>query len=438
MAAKLSIFYLQNTDVEGYRPPKGKKDKYGYEIEDREYNIKDYDKKLVLEKRTPSVAKVVSDYLKKNNSRFAKTIFFCVDIEHAERMRQALINENSDLVAINSKYVMRITGDNEEGKAELDNFIDPASPYPVLVTTSKLMTTGVDAQTCQIIVLDANINSMIEFKQIVGRGTRIREDYGKQYFTIIDFRGVTKLFSDRDFDGDPVVVKTTNSDIPTEEDEAGDDINQEPSLGTEDPYGGSSFGSEFGEQVNETPNKYYVNDVEVKVIKQRVQYYDKDGKLITESLIDFTKKNIREEYKSLDAFLQKWNEAEKKAVVIKELEDKGIFFDELKDEVSKELDPFDLICHIAFDMPPLTRRERANNVKKRNYFAKYGESARQVLEVLLEKYAEEGIENLENLEVLKIPDFHRFGSPIEIVKKFGGKQKFISALKEMEKEIYTA
>ena len=401
------IRVMLDKDVEGYRPEKGKKDKYGFEIEDREYNIKDYDKKLVLEKRTKIVAKKVSDYLKKNNSRFDKTIFFCVDIEHAERMRQALVNENADLVAENPKYVMRITGDNEEGKAELDNFIDPASKYPVLVTTSKLMTTGVDAQTCKFIVLDTIINSMIEFKQIIGRGTRIREDYGKQYFTIIDFRGVTKLFADPDFDGTPVCVKTTAGEIPTEEEEIIDDQGE---LGEVREAKGD-YGGDIPPEIKDagdiykTPAKYYVNDVPVKVIHERVYYYDKNGKLITESLKAYTKRNIQNEFKTLDEFLTKWNEAERKEAIIKELEERGVLFEELKDEVGKDLDPFDLICHVAFDMPPLTRKERANNVKKRNYFTKYGESAREVLEALLEKYADEGIENLENLEILRVPDF---------------------------------
>jgi len=434
------IRVILDRDVEGYRPEKGKRDKYGYEIEDREYNIKDFDKKLVLEKRTEIVAKKVSDYLKKNNSRFAKTIFFCVDIEHAERMRQALVNENADLVAEHPKYVMRITGDDEEGKSELDNFIDPASKYPVLVTTSKLLTTGVDVQTCQFIVLDANINSMIEFKQIIGRGTRIREDYGKQYFTIIDFRGVTKLFADPDFDGEPVVIKITKGDLPVEDEE---DVNSEGELdGEHEPIKDhdSNIPPEIidGGNIEEAPAKYYVNDVPVKVIHERVYYYDKDGKLITESLISYTRKNIKNEFKTLDEFLRKWNEADRKEAIIKELEERGIFFEELKEEVGKDLDPFDLICHVAFDMPPLTRRERANNVKKRNYFAKYRESAREVLEALLEKYADEGIENLESLEILKIPDFKKFGSPIEIIRRFGGKEKYLEAIKELEKEIYTA
>lgn len=431
------IRVLLDKDVEGFRPTKGQRDKYGFEIDDREYNIKDYDKHLILEKRTHAVAKMVSDYLKANQSRMAKTIFFCVDIDHAERMRQSLVNENADMVAKNPKYVMRITGDNDEGKAELDNFIAPNEPYPVLVTTSKLMTTGVDAKTCQYIVLDSNINSMIEFKQIIGRGTRIREDHGKLYFTIIDFRNVTKLFADPEFDGDPVVIiDRPEGDIPPEDDEtdSGDGI-------TDDGFGDGSCGElpdSGGDIIHERPAKYYVHNVEVKVLNHRVYYYDKDGKLITESLIDYTKKNVKNEYKSLNDFLQKWNAAEKKEAVLKELEAQGILLDELKDEVGKDLDPFDLICHVAFDRPPLTRRERADQVKKRNYFAKYSEQARIVLEALLEKYADEGIANLESIEVLKIPEFQSFGSPIEIVKRFGGKHGYMTAIKELEQAIYSA
>ncbi|MGK4104329.1 EcoAI/FtnUII family type I restriction enzme subunit R [Bacillus paranthracis] len=420
----------------GYRPTKGKRDKYGYEIEDREYSVKDFDKKLVLEQRTKVIAKKVSDYLKENGNRFAKTIFFCTDIDHAERMRQALVNENSDLVAMNSKYIMRITGDNEEGKKELDSFIDPACKYPTLVTTSKLLTTGVDCQTCQLIVLDTNISSMIEFKQIIGRGTRIREDYGKQFFTILDFRNVTAHFADPTFDGDPVVIKTTDGKVPT-------DAEDEP-IGPDDNACSSSVSGDGGGNVDwpnpdedDKPKKYYINDVEVRVIHERVMYYGKDGKLVTESLIDYTKKSVRSHYHTLDEFLEEWNATEKKKAVIEVLEEQGILFEELQEEVGKELDPFDLICHIAFDMPPLTRKERANNVKKRNYFAKYSETARAVLEVILDKYADEGIDNLDK-EVLRIPDFREFGTPIQIAREFGGTKSFILAMKELQQEIYTA
>lgn len=421
-------------DLEGYRPTKGKKDKYGNEIEDREYNINDYDKSLVLEKRTELVAKRVSDFLKKNNSRFAKTIFFCVDIDHATRMAHALRNENKDLALQNSKYVVQMTS-GSEGVEELENFMTADEPYPVLVTTSKLLTTGVDADTVKFIVLDSNIKSMTEFKQIIGRGTRINEEYDKLYFTIIDFRNVTKLFADKDFDGEPVKVKETEGEIPTEEteDSVMEDEQDFPRDEHEEPPD-VTFDSEDGNK----RIKYYVHDVPVSIINERVQYLDASGKLITESLVDFTKKNIQKEYSSLNDFLQRWNNAEKKTAIIDELEQKGVFFDELKEEVSKDLDPFDLICHVAFDMPPLTRRERANNVKKRGYFGKYSETARQVLETLLEKYADEGLANLESLEVLKVPDVAKFGTPVEILKHFGNKKKFMEAIAELENELYVA
>jgi len=433
------IRVLLDIDVEGYRPEKGKKDKYGFEIKDREYNIKDYEKKLVIENRTEAMAKKVSNYLKQNNSRLAKSIFFCVDINHAERMRKALINENADLVAQNSKYVMQITGDNEEGKAEIENFIAPESPYPVLVTTSKLMTTGVDTQTCQFIILCSNINSPIEFKQIIGRGTRIVEEYGKLYFTIIDFTGATKTFADPSFNDYPIVVKVTDDEIPIEDDETPEDFGDNGE--NQGDFDGEETGTTEiigGGDINEEPSKYYINDVLVKVLNERVYYYDKDGKLITETLVDYTKKNVQKEFKSLDDFLNRWKEADQKKAIVAELEKNGILFDELKDEVGKDLDPFDLICHVAFDKTPLTRKERANNVKKRNYFTKYEDSAREVLEALLEKYADEGLENLENMEILKIPDFIKYGSPIEIVRRFGGKAKYLTAIKELEEEIYTA
>lgn len=429
-------------DLEGYRPTKGKTDKYGYEIEDREYNVKDYDRNLVLEKRTELVAKRVTDFLKKNNSRFAKTIFFCVDQNHAQRMAQALRNENADLVSQNYKYVMQMTSDSE-GVEELENFMDPEETHPVLVTTSKLLTTGVDVDTCRFIVLDSNINSMTEFKQIIGRGTRINEEHDKLYFTIIDFRNVTKLFADKDFDGEPVKIKETDGDITLEDSEEFSDEN-DPNTGvleSEDDEKNTPPDVTFNpDDDNSKPKqiKYFVDDVPVSIINERVQYLDANGKLITESLVDYTKKNIRKEYATLDEFLQKWNSADKKTVIIKELEEKGIFFDELQEEVSKDLDPFDLICHIAFDMPPLTRQERANNVKKRNYFGKYSDIARQVLEALLDKYADEGLENIESIEILKVPDMARFGTLVEIINSFGSKNKFLEAVTELERELYAA
>jgi type I restriction enzyme R subunit len=424
-------------DVEGWRPPKGFLDKDGNPVEDRIYNRTDFDKNIVVEERRELVANKITEFLK-GYDRFAKTIVFCVDIEHAEGMRTALANANADLFKENNQYVMQITGDNEEGKRKLDSFINPSELYPVIATTSKLMTTGVDAQTCKLIVLDSNIGSMTEFKQIIGRGTRINEEYGKTYFTIMDFRNVTNLFADPDFDGDPVMIKQVGED---------DDLSGTEDETTDEPITDILDGEEIkfpeppeieggGEIEEEQRRKIRVDGVEVKIVNERVQYLDANGKIITESLKDYTKNNVLKQFQSLDDFLNKWNSTDKKEAIIKELEEQGIFFDALKDEVGKDFDPFDLICHIAFDAKPLTRKERANNVKKRNYFAKYGEKAQIVLQKLLDKYADDGLLTIESTEVLKLDPLNKLGTPIELIKAFGSKQKYLEAIKELEKELY--
>jgi type I restriction enzyme R subunit len=327
---------------------------------------------------------------------------------------------------------MRITGDNEEGKLELDNFIHPESTYPVIATTSKLMTTGIDAQTCKLIVLDKSVGSMIEFKQIIGRGTRINEDFDKFWFTIMDFRRATELFADPAFDGDPVqIYEPGPEDTPVPPEDTGEDVPGEEGQSPEPPEPGP-----FPEPPGEPRRKYYVNDVPVFVVNERVQYYGPDGRLITESLKDYTRKSILREYASLDDFLRSWTQAEKKQAIIDELQDNGIFFEALAEEVGKDLDPFDLICHIAFGQKPLTRRERANSVRKRDYFTRYDERARQVLDALLDKYADEGIQNVERMEILKITPFDRIGSPVEIIKWFGGKALFTEAVKGLEEALY--
>lgn len=419
-------------DLNGYRPELGKVDKYGHTVEDREYDAKDFDRKIVLDDRTRTVAKKVTEFLQKTDP-YSKTIVFCVDIEHAERMRQALINENRELYLENNRYVMRITGDNDEGKAQLDNFIDEESRYPVIAVTSKLMTTGVDAKMCKLIVLDSNINSMTEFKQIIGRGTRLLESYGKKYFNIIDFRNVSRLFADPGFDGNPIV----EIDIPN-----GGEID-EPIIDTE-PGDGEDVSIladppiAFPGTDDEHPRKYYINDVEVNIISERVQYIDASGNLITESLIDYTKKNILQQYAKLDDFLHKWSQADKKKVILDELQDQGVLFDAVREELGKQdLDEFDIICHLAFDQPPLTKKERANNVKKRNYFAKYSDTAREVLEILLEKYANEGVKEIEQLQILQLQEFQELGGPVSIVKAFGGKNQYLAAVQQLEQQIYT-
>lgn len=432
-----------NVDVEGWRPEQGKTDKDGNPVEDRIYNRKDFDKNLVIEERTDLVAKKVTEFLK-GYDRFAKTIVFCVDIDHAERMRSALVNHNADLVAENPKYVMQITGDNDEGKRELDNFINPEEKYPVIATTSELMTTGVDAQTCKVIVLDSNIQSMTKFKQIIGRGTRINEEYGKMYFTILDFRNATDLFADPQFDGDPMRIKPVTDETPLGNIIDEEEENTEP-----------IFDIETGEEivitppeirypetesypliVNEPRQKVYVNGVDVSVLISRELHFDQHGKLITTSLKDYTKDIIKKQYASLDDFLNKWNNTDRKKAIIDELIEQGVMVESLYDAVDKQLDLFDLICHIAYDQPPLTRKERANNVKKRNYFAKYGEQARKVLEALLDKYADQGIENIEDIQILTVPPINEFGSVTEIIKAFGSREEYEKAIKELENELY--
>jgi len=426
-------------DAEGWRPPKGFLDKEGNPVEDRIYNRTDFDKNIVVDERRELVANKITEFLK-GFDQFAKTIVFCIDIEHAEGMRTALANANADLFKENNKYVMQITGDNEEGKRELDSFINPREPYPVIATTSKLMTTGVDAQTCKLIVLDSNIASMTEFKQIIGRGTRINEEYGKTYFTIMDFRNVTNLFADPDFDGDPVMIKqvSEDDDLSGTEDETTDEPITDILDGKEVEFPEPPEIEGGGEIVKEPRVKYYVNGVDVNIINERVQYLGADGKIITESLKDYTRKNVLKQFQSLDDFLNKWNNADKKEAIIKELEEHGIFLEVLKDEVGKNFDPFDLICHIAYDAKPLTRKERANQVKKRNYFTKYGEKARKVLESLLDKYADDGLLTIESTEVLKLDPLNKLGTPLELIKAFGSKQKYLEALKELEKELYKA
>lgn len=429
-------------DLTGWRPDKGMTDKYGNTIEDRIYNQRDFDKNLVLEQRTQLVAQKISEFLKQTN-RFDKTIVFCDNIDHAERMRQALVNENADLVAQNSRYVMRITGDNEEGKAELDNFIFPESKYPVIATTSKLMTTGVDAQTCKLIVLDQRIQSMTEFKQIIGRGTRINEDYDKYYFTILDFKKATELFADPDFDGDPVQIYEPQGDespVPPEIEAHSPDPQAAGYETATAPLWSGVTEPWDSRKDRDGIRRYVVADVEVRVASERVQYFDAHGRLITESLKDYTRKALAKEFRTLDDFLRRWNSAEKKQTIIDALAQEGVFFDALAEEISrqsgKQFDPFDLVCHVAWGQAPLTRKERAEQVKKRDYFTRYGEQAQRVLQALLDKYADEGIGAIEETQILTIAPFSSFGTPLEIICAFGGPDRYQLAVRELEQALY--
>lgn len=436
-----------NVDLEGYRPEQGKTDVNGNEIEDRIYNRRDFDRNIIITERTELVAFKVSEFLK-GYDRFAKTIVFCRDIDHADRMRVALSNQNSDLVARNHKYIMQITGDNEEGKRELGNFTDPEETYPVIATTSELMTTGVDAKTCKVIVLDTEIGSMTKFKQIIGRGTRIDEEHGKLYFTILDFRNATDLFADPAFDGDPIRVKPLSEDedlsdiideeqlddIPIIDDVSGEILNDRlvnanPPSQLEDPPVDIYLARTRLEKV-------VVNGIDVSILITRELHFNKEGKPITVNLKDYSKELLLDRFHSLDEFLNIWNAADKKEVLINELELQGVPVTDLLIAVNRDCDLFDIICHVAFDQKPLSRKERANNVKKRNYFTKYGEQARNVLEALLDKYADEGIENIESMEVLRVNPVAFFGSAIEIINSFGGKPNYLRAVKELENQLY--
>ena len=424
-------------DVEGYRPEKDQLDRSGKEIEDRIYNTKDFDRNLVLDGRTNVVARKVTEFLKESGDRFQKTIIFCVDQEHATRMREALINENADLVDHNHRYVMRITGDDAEGQAELGNFIDPESGYPVLVTTSRLLSTGVDAQTCRLIVLDREVGSMTEFKQILGRGTRVHDDTRKFYFTLMDFRGATNHFADPDFDGEPVQIYepgegdpiTPPEDVPPRDD-ADDPIPPEPGEDETIVYVPPS------PYPLDSPRKVYVDGIDATVIAERVEYLDEYGKLVTESLRDFTRKALKKRFASLDDFLRRWKAAERKQAIVEELEAEGLVLDAIAAELGKDLDPFDLICHVAFDAKPLTRRERAENVKKRDVFNKYGEQAHAVLDALLAKYADQGVFNLDDVSVLRIPPLTELGTPVQLINAFGGKDKFVAAVHDLQAALY--
>ena len=426
-------------DTFGWRPTQGMIDKFGHVVEDRVYNASDMNRKLVLEKRDEVVAAKITEYLKATD-RYAKTIVFCEDIDHASRMRQALSNSNADICKDNPKYVVQITGDNAEGKLELDNFIDPEKTYPVIATTSKLMSTGVDAQTCKLIVLDQSIKSMTLFKQIIGRGTRLREDLGKTWFTIIDFKRATDNFADPKFDGEPVQIYEPGPGQPVAPPEQPNDTSYPPNPPSGIPAGedGGVFnpGSGNGGTDTSEPKKYVLGNVAVSVARERVQYLNADGKLITESLRDYTRINLVKQYDSLDKFLQAWNHAERKAVLMEELERQGVFIDALAAEVGQDLDPFDLLLHVAYNQPPLTRRERANRVKKRNVFTQYGAVARKVMDALIDKYADEGIATIESNEVLKVQPFTDFGSPVELIKSFGGRPQYLSAIQILERELY--
>lgn len=417
-------------DLQGWRPEQGKTDKHGVEIEDRIFGSTDFDKSLILEKRTELVAQKVTEYLE-GTDPYAKTIIFCVDQDHADRMRAALVNLNGARVAENSKYVMRITSDDKIGREQVDSFINPEEKYPVIVTTSELLSTGVDVQTCKLIVLDQTIKSMTKFKQVIGRGTRVREDYNKLFFTIMDIRKATELFSDPSFDGEPVLIfKPGAGDPPIPPDEP-------PHHGGDEAGVPAPLTPAADEEKAGSPRlRYVVGDVDVWVLAERVQYIGPDGALNTEGLKDYTRKRVTAEFATLDDFLKHWYEGERKQAIIDELAERGVIFEALSESVGKDLSAFDLVCHVVFDQPPLTRKQRANGVKTSGYFAKYSDVARDVLEALLDKYADEGVEPDSDPGILRVKPFEDWGTVIELVNEFGGRRQFDDAVRSLEQALY--
>lgn len=429
-------------DVEGYRPEAGERDLSGQLIPDRVYNQKDFDRSLAIAERTRRVARWVSDYLKQSGDRLQKTIVFCLDTEHAAAMRQELVNENADIAIAQPRYVMRMTGNDPDGVAQIGNFIDPEAPYPVIATTSRLLSTGVDAQTCRLIVLDREVGSMTEFKQIVGRGTRVHEDTKKYFFTLVDFRKATNHFADPDFDGEPVQIYEPGEDdppLPPDDDPpVGDEDDPiPPTPGDDETIVDQPEGTQGKLPISAArARKIRIKGKDVTVLVERVEYLDEHGRLVTETLRDYSKKAIQRQFASLGDFLTRWGSTDKKQAIVDELAEEGLLLEPLADELGKDLDPFDLICHVAFDQPPLTRRDRAENVRKRDVFTKYGPQARAVLEALLAKYQDEGIIGLNDTGLLKIPPIDHLGTPVQLVREFGGRAGFEQAVRELQSALY--
>lgn len=421
--APFKVINIKTNIGEGWRPCKGQLDKYGNEIEDRIYTNSDFDYNIVIEDRIYEVANEITKYLK-STDRMQKTIVFCANEEHAENMRVALNNLNADMCKENPDYVVRITGSDAYGKSKLDYFISVSSPYPVIATTSKLLSTGADCKMTKLIVLDEMISSMTEFKQIIGRGTRLREKEGKNHFVVMDFRNVSRLFSDPDWDGPIEMVD-------------GYDPNAKPETKGND-NDGSGNGNEPGGDKKKQKPIVDANGCKVDILGKTVAVYDANGKLLRqESIVDYTKSNILGTYASLDNFIRQWTSEQKKEVINELLKEQGIDLNQMKEEQNMtDVDDFDFICHVAFDKKPLTRRERANNVKKRDFLSKYSGVAREVLEALLDKYMNTGVYEIEKTEILQLDPFKKFGKPAKIATYFGGKEGYLNAVKELEKEIY--
>jgi type I restriction enzyme R subunit len=429
------IRYRFNNDE--WRPPQGFVDVDGDLVPDEIFTESMFDRSIIIDSRNKAVAKCIADFMRETDT-YQKTIVFCVDIAHAERMRQCLVNEFSEKVKENSRFVVKITGDDHVGKLEIENFINPESRYPVIATTSKLLSTGVDTKTVKLIVLDAPMNSMTEFKQVIGRGTRVEEQYGKYYFTIMDFRNATRLFADPAFDGDPVKVYEHDGNTSIDvSDYIEKETKSEQEIRESDPQLDILID---GTETEEKPKKIRIKDgVDFYLVHRIVQYIDpQTGKLITESLQDFSKKTITSEFASIDDFLTRWKESERKDVIVSEFLDRGVAFEELRKEIGKDLDVFDLILHVAYGKEPMTREERVKKVEKNDYFAKYEGKAKEIIDLLLAKYADQGITAIDGIEDLIVSPFTEFGTPIEIVEEiFGGREQYMEVIRNIESSLYS-
>lgn len=410
-------------DLEGYRPEQGMVDEDGYEIEDKEYTVKDFDRTIIIDERTQIVAERITEYLK-GTDRYQKTIIFCVDTEHALRMRNALINLNQDLVQANPNYIMRITGNDKLGKLQLDNFIDVNTVYPTIVTTSRLMSTGVDAQTCKLIVLDKPIENMTEFKQIIGRGTRLRPDKGKEYFTIMDFRGNSKNFSDPAFDGEAEVVYDVSGTEPVVPAEIRDIEPVEYN-----PYA--------GDVIEEQSKKVHIKGVDVSIINETVQYYDADGKLVTESIAEYSKNNLKRLYENHGDFVHEWIRCESKKEFMEELKADGVMVDVLFNRFTDNVDEFDVLSNLGYEVEPLTKEERIEKVINSDVIQRYNEEQRDIINELLNVYKDKNISEIENLKVLELNNFSRFGGTLPIIKLFEDKANYLDMVRNIGTLIYS-
>ena len=435
--APFKVIHVRTSIDDGWRPKRGQKDINGAEIEDREYNLSDYDYNIIIQDRIDEVAREITKFLKETD-RMSKTIVFCPTEAAAERMRVALNNLNTDMILkdkqgnVKEQYVVRITGSDKYGKEKLDYFISVSQPYPVIATTSKLLSTGSDCKMVKLIVLDELINSMTEFKQIIGRGTRLRYEEGKTHFTIMDFRRVSRLFADPEWDGE---IEQDDDYNPNPQPETPSEPQPEGECEGDFGNGSDDEGSPNGRKEIQFVGK---GSVTVQVLQRLVSIYDTDGKLLKqESIEDYTKESILGTYQTLENFIQTWNEEQKKEVIRNMLKERGIDLELIKrDQNMMDVDDFDFICHIAFDQKPLTRRERAEKVKKRDLFGKYGEAAKEVINALLDKYAELGIYDIESTEILKQNPFTKFGKPARIAALFGGNDKYRAVIRELENELY--